>query len=316
MDAAAAGPGAVPSVSVVICCYALRRWEDVQRAVSSIRGQSVPPRETIVVVDHNDELLARARGSFLDEIVVPNREARGLSGARNTGWRRATADVVAFLDDDAWAGPSWVAEVGARMAEVDVIAAGGTITADWAGGRPPWWPEEFDWVVGCTYRGLPTAVAEVRNVIGANMAFRRDVLEEVGGFRGELGRLGAGAAGCEETEICIRARAARPEGRVLYDPRLHVDHRVPAERSQLRYFLRRCVGEGVSKARLARMSSPGDALSTERRYVTRTLPRAVGRNLAQGVRDRDRWGVGRAGAVVLGLAATTFGYARGRLGRT
>jgi len=265
-------------------------------------------------VDHNDELLARAARAFPDAVVVPNAGAPGLSGARNTGWRRAAGGTVAFLDDDARAAPSWAAAVAAAMRAPGVVGTGGTISPIWTGGRPRWWPEEFDWVVGCTYRGGPSGVTDVRNVIGASMAFRRDALVEVGGFREELGRVGGGSSGCEETELCIRLHARFPDRRIVHDPRIAVQHRVPERRARLRYFVSRCRGEGLSKADVARLSGAEVGLSTERAYVRRTLPQAVGRNLRQAVRGRDRWGAARAGAIVLGLAATTAGYAQGRLG--
>ena len=49
---------------------------------------------------------------------------------------------------------------------------------------------ELDWIVGCTYTGQPTEQAEVRNLMGCNMSFRREVFERVGGFAEEIGRIG------------------------------------------------------------------------------------------------------------------------------
>ena len=53
----------------------------------------------------------------------------------------------------------------------------------WSANQPFWFPEEFNWVIGCTYRGMPTKNAPVRNLIGANMSVRKDVFTKVGGFR-------------------------------------------------------------------------------------------------------------------------------------
>ena len=64
----------------------------------------------------------------------------------------------------------------------DVIGVGGHVTPNWRAPRPSWFPEEFLWVVGCSYAGLPETQAEVRNPIGANMAFRRSVFARSGGF--------------------------------------------------------------------------------------------------------------------------------------
>ena len=75
----------VPGVSVVTCAYSEGRWDDLVAAVDSIRRQTVPALETILVIDHNDRLLDRARSHFPDVRVEPNVRSRGASGARNTG---------------------------------------------------------------------------------------------------------------------------------------------------------------------------------------------------------------------------------------
>lgn len=55
-----------------------------------------------------------------------------------------------------------------------------------------------------------------------------------------------------------------------------------------------------------------DALSAERSYTTRTLPKGVARNLGATIRG-DLWGATRAGAIVIGLGATVAGYAVGSI---
>ena len=72
-------------MAVVICTYADARWTQLVAVVDSIRGQARMADSIIVVVDHNPELLERARRRWPDVVVVPNAEQRGLSGARNTG---------------------------------------------------------------------------------------------------------------------------------------------------------------------------------------------------------------------------------------
>ncbi|MCA1607692.1 MAG: glycosyltransferase, partial [Acidobacteria bacterium] len=102
-----------PSISVVICAYTEDRWDDILAAVGSVLSQDVGPHEIIVVVDHNPSLYARLESDLPDVIVIKNGQARGLSGARNTGVAVAGGDVVAFLDDDAMAAPGWLRFLGA-----------------------------------------------------------------------------------------------------------------------------------------------------------------------------------------------------------
>src|SRR3984957_20704525 len=75
----------LPAVSVVIAAFADERWDQLCDAIASIRSQTAPVLETVVVIDHNPALLVRARGEFTDCTVIANARARGASGARNTG---------------------------------------------------------------------------------------------------------------------------------------------------------------------------------------------------------------------------------------
>lgn len=300
-------------ISVVICTYTDERWTDLIDAIESVRAQTVPPRELIVVVDHNEPLAARLRSMYSDVVVVPNAEERGLSGARNSGVAAAHGAIIAFLDDDAVAVPDWLAHLHAAYADPHVLGAGGTIEAAWPHARPAWFPAEFDWVVGCTYLGMPTTRSAVRNLIGANISFRREVFAGVGGFRHGIGRIGKRPLGGEETELCIRARQRWPLAVFLYEPRAHVYHHVAPARTTWSYFWARCYAEGLSKAMLARFVGQGDALSSERTYTLRTLPRGVVRNVREAVVRRDRAGFARAAAIVGGLGVTTSGYLVGRV---
>jgi GT2 family glycosyltransferase len=306
---AVAGPPR--SLSVVLCAYTLERWDDICAAVESLRAQSRPVDQVVLVADHNDELLARARAAFPEVACLPNAEGQGLSGARNTGVRAATGDVVAFLDDDAAADPGWAAGLMAPYADDPaVVGTGGRVVPAWRAPRPAWFPEEFLWVVGCSYAGLPEGRAEVRNPIGASMSFRRSVFEGVGGFDATMGRMGKDAAGCEETEFSIRAR--RGGGRVVLEPSSVCRHAVTPDRVTRGYFRRRCRAEGRSKALVSRLAGQEEALSTERTYVTRTLPRGVLRGLGALFRG-DVGGLGRAWAIVEGTTLTVLSYTGMRL---
>jgi O-antigen biosynthesis protein len=299
-------------ISVVICAYTDRRWEDIVGAVASLRAQTRPPARTILVVDHNPPLLERAQAAFPDVRVVPNEGRQGLSGARNTGVAHAIGEVVAFLDDDARAEPDWLERLAAGYANPLVVGVGGAATPVWPGRRPRWLPPEFDWVVGCSFTGMPEAPAPVRNLIGANMSFRREVFGSVGGFTDGIGRVGSRPLGCEETELGIRLRQWRPGARLVYEPAAVVRHRVTADRTAWRYFCSRCFAEGISKAIVSRRVGAKDALETERRYVRSVLPRAIVRGLDPRRRHRSA-GVARAGAIVTGLLLAGAGYARGLL---
>ncbi|WP_426997065.1 glycosyltransferase family 2 protein [Pseudarthrobacter sp. N5] len=301
-----------PTVSVVICSYTVERWDLLMDVIDSVHAQTFAPEQVIVVVDHNEDLykrlIAAARGVTLVESIGP----RGLSGARNTGVSRVTSDIVAFLDDDAEAAPDWLERLTALYDDPDVLAVGGRVEPVWETGRPAHFGEELDWIVGCSHRGLPRVASEVRNVIGANMSFRLDVLQRVGGFNLALGRQGTRPLGCEETEICIRSTMGAPGSRIVYEPAALVRHHVPAHRGTLRYMLARSWSEGISKAQVSHVVGHKRALGPERRYVRSVLPRAVFSGIRDWSRGTNPDGLGRAGAVVAVLAFTAAGYLRGR----
>jgi GT2 family glycosyltransferase len=301
-----------PSISVIICAYTLDRWDALMSAVTSLDRQTLAPAEVILVVDHNPAMLERGRAELPQVLTIENLEEPGLSGARNSGVAAAGSEIVAFLDDDAVADANWLAALVTHFDSEAVAGVGGAVLPVWQSGRPSVFPEEFDWVVGCSYRGLPETVAPVRNPIGCNMAFRRILLQEIGGFRSGIGRVGTKPVGCEETEVCIRIQQRHPGRTFLYDPAAAVHHLVPRHRSGWRYFRSRCFAEGQSKAHVARFVGAKDGLASEVTYTLRTLTRGVLHDLGDVVRHRDPAGVVRATWIVAGLGMTTAGYLTGR----
>jgi glucosyl-dolichyl phosphate glucuronosyltransferase len=316
-----------PSFSVVICVYTEQRWDDIVAAVASVRAQSLPAHELIVVVDHNPGLLGRLVEAVRLEaggprvVITANNQQRGLSGGKNTGVSLATGDIVAFLDDDAIAEPEWLKYFADCFATPAIVGVGGLTLPNWDSARPSWFPREFDWVVGCNYLGLPRGREPVRNLLGGNASFRREVFEQVGGFTSEAGRSAAAGRpaarlplGCEETEFCIKIGQQLPAARLVIDDRAVIWHRVPDQRGRLRYFVIRCYAEGLSKAVVTRRVGSADGLAAERRHAFATLPAGLARYVGASARG-DLTGLGRAGAIIAGLSATTAGYLAGRLTR-
>ncbi|MBN1566020.1 MAG: glycosyltransferase family 2 protein [Anaerolineae bacterium] len=304
-----------PTVSVIIRAYTEERWDDLVQSVASVQQQNVPVTEIVLVIDNNPTLLARATAQFPGVNVVANRYEPGSSNAWNMGIESAQSEIVAFIDDDAIAEPDWIENLLEPYALPDVEGVGGHIEPHWLGGRPRWFPEEFNWVVGCSYRGLPATLAPVRNLIGCNMSFRRASLIEIGMLLTDkgLGHKSGQPIGCDETEMCIRLGQHKPTARLLHNPQAKVLHSVPAKRATWRYFSARCYLEGKSKAVVSQLVGADQGTSTERSYVLKTLPTGVLRGLRDGIFKLDPYGFMRAGAIIGGLAITTFAYLRMQL---
>jgi glucosyl-dolichyl phosphate glucuronosyltransferase len=293
-------------VSVVICTYDRDRWRDLVAAIESVvaqtDGDGRQGHEVVVVVDHNPTLATTVRSRFPDCVVIENRFGRGLSGARNTGVAAAKGDVVLFLDDDAVATEGWLAAHVAAYSPHDVVGTAGVVRPAWDAGTPPqWWPETFDWVVGCNDQRIEPSGALVRNPIGANMGFRRASIVDAGGFSDRLGRTSDAPLGCEETELAIRISQRQPGAQIVSVPDAVCLHRVPQDRVTWKYFRRRCVAEGRSKAVVARLSGFGAATSSERRYTSRVLPSAMSSAVLHG-------NLRRALAMVAGVCFAVVGF--------
>jgi glycosyltransferase involved in cell wall biosynthesis len=250
---------------------------------------------------------------FRQHAVIANEQERGLSGGRNTGIAASSGKLIAFLDDDATADPHWLAYLTAHCVRPEVLGAGSRVEPAWADPKPRWFPEEFLWVVGCSYRGMPRVTTPVRNLMGGCMCVRREIFEAVGGFHSKLGR-GAGNVllSCEETELCIRANQHFRGRAFVYEPAAFIRHRVPASRVTWKYLSSRCYAEGRSKALVATLAGSRQGLSMERRYALKVLPRGVGRGIADFVLRADPWGLARAFAIGLGFGMTVCGYLTGR----
>lgn len=304
-------PDQQQTVSVIVCSFADDRIEQLAECLHSLDTQTRRPDEIMLVIDHNANLFEEAKGRFSGLQIIENDRSRGCSGARNCGAAHAIGEIVTFLDDDAWADRMWLEELIRPFADNRVFGTTGYVFAQWSDRRPSWFPPEFDWVVGCSYLGLPERTTPVRNLWGT-MSFRRSVFEEVGGFNEAMGRIGSTPLGCEDTDFSIRVRFRYPEAELLYVTQALVSHHVESNRATPYYFFRRCYAEGLSKALVTKSVGASSGLATERSYVGRVLPRGVARGLKQAF-ARDLSGLGTATMIVLGLTTTVAGYLRGRL---
>lgn len=300
------------AVTVVICAYIMDRWDALCAAVNSVLSQDPQPAQVVVIIDHNPELAARASRELPGCQVLASEGPPGLSGARNTGLAAAAQPITVFLDDDARARPGWLAPLIEPYRSPDVVATGGHVEPRWPGLRPRWLPREFDWVVGCSYLGLPESTAVIRNPIGANMSMRTAAAREAGGFHFAVGRVGNPPAGCEETELAIRLTAGHPGATIYYAPDSAVDHYVAPERVKFRYFLRRCWHEGLSKATVVQLAGASAGLRSERRQVMLVIPKQVARELGRFLRG-DPSALLRVSAAASGLTATGAGFLTGQL---
>jgi len=291
--------------SVVIASHSPQRREALAEAVTSVLGQG--PYEVVVAVDNNAYLYEWVRTQLTDVVPAHNQGTPGASATRNVGARAAAGRILAFLDDDAIARPGWLQNLTAPLARPEVVAVGGYAEPVWLGRAPEWMPAEFLWVVGASYRGLPSTAAPVRNVWSQNMAVTRADFWAVDGFREGFGKTG-GRSQPEDTDFCIRLTAALTGRSCWYDPSARVGHSVPPDRGTLRFFVQRCYNEGQGKADIATLVGRPEGLRDERRHASKTLPAGIRRELRQAVAAREFSAIQRASAIGVGLGVAGLGY--------
>ncbi|MFC1906664.1 glycosyltransferase [Chloroflexota bacterium] len=280
-------------LSVVITSYTLDRLKDVLGILDSIKAQTYPHVEIILVVERSTVLLDHIKRYVAEEAiprakVVFNYGERGLSAARNLGLKEATGDIMAFVDDDALPFPDWAEMIVKTYGDDSVIGVTGPSLPLWEDKAMAWVPQEFYWIIGGSGFSDWVENREVRNVSGTNMSFKREAFSSSGLFLTYLGAKGGGESGVnelvgEETEFSIRVRR-RTGKRIVYNPNVKVQHRVYKHRVNPKFITRRAYWEGYTKAMFKKSySNSGNSenpLRVEyqllRRILTRLFPKILG----------------------------------------
>ena len=303
-------------VSVVVCTYAEERYEDCCEAIESVLAQTHDPVELVIIVDGNTAVCERVRTDFGDHENVRihcNEQNQGLSYSRTRGVEQASGDVIAFLDDDAVANPEWVAKLVDGYEQTDAIAVGGRMVADWVAGKPAYLPAEFSWLVGVNYEPRLEPWTEVRNTLGSNLSFRREVFEEVGGFDEQVGLQGEKQIQAEETELCIRMADAFGRG-VLYNPEAVVAHKVFDHRTDPVWLCQRAFWQGYSKRALESLASR-DAQEAETEFLSHLAFEAVPRRLRSLASEPSVSAIQQLVFLVVLTACVGWGYLYGLVRR-
>lgn len=185
---------AVPEISIVICTY--NRCRYLPQALESIAGQAVPNVlfELIVVDNASTDDTAVIVQNFISKHPLLNAryvyEAnKGLSSARNRGWKEAASDIVAYVDDDVILFENYIAELHSFFtSHPNAQGAGGRVIPKYEDKEPDWMSKYLKGFVGEVFYGdaIRKFDATMKYPAGANMIYRRYLLEHTGGFNDEL----------------------------------------------------------------------------------------------------------------------------------
>ncbi|MCL1872199.1 MAG: glycosyltransferase family 2 protein [Promicromonosporaceae bacterium] len=209
------------TASVVI--PTMNRPEYVRTCLEHLGRQTVPPQKVVVVDASPDTRTRDVVAGFAGVEYLRNPKGAGATAtSRRIGSRTVTSDVVAFVDDDAYAATDWLERLLAEYADPQVGGVGGRVD----NGRPGEEKEGLDAVGRLLDDGRLTGhfaadtgrAIEVDHFLGANMSFRRAALESFGGIHEGY----PGPCLREETDIAFRTR--RAGWRLVFTPTAVVRH--------------------------------------------------------------------------------------------
>lgn len=229
-----------PLVSVVVCTY--NGAASLAACLGALERQTVREQIEVVVVDDGSTDGTADVARAFDVTLVVHEVNRGVSAARNTGIAAARAAIVAFTDDDCLPTERWIERLLPPYRQAEIVAVGGgtsvtpvvTLVHRYLVANNPLAPLELELAASeaLAYRimlyvrrmwssratGSPRAVY---SLAGASMSFRREVLEQVGGFDPEI-RFGG-----DDEYICDRVRKLRPDDVLWFEPDAEVRHAFP-----------------------------------------------------------------------------------------
>jgi glycosyltransferase involved in cell wall biosynthesis len=280
------------AVSVVVATH--NRVPLLQKTLDALLAQQTPADlnwEILIVDNASTDGTRIAVRMMAIKARVPVRcisePVLGKSRALNTGIAAARGGVIAFTDDDVSPTTDWVATAAIALDTWGADGAGGRILPEWEAEPPAWLHENrrLRQYLALMAHDAPAMLPDSGKncwVWGANMVFKRSVLQALGGFDIRLGPIGRRRY-CEEDADMVQ-RVLDSGRRVVYDPALTVYHRVPKTRLQRSYFRRLVwdMGEGHGLA-AAPFSGPS-ILGAPRwrfRQAARLLARSALRTVAR-----------------------------------
>ncbi len=228
-------------ITVIICTY--NRSQSLSKTLHSVVAVNLPQSVCweILVVDNNsrDEtrlVVEELRRRYSERIRYVFEPKQGVSHARNKGIKESRGEILAFIDDDETADTAWLRNLTANLHSHEWAGAGGRVVPPLNFAKPRWLSSKSSFNQGplATFDPEQEAGNLTEAPFGANMAFRREVFEFLGGFRTDLGRSGNSLLSNEDTEFGRRLFAAGL--RLRYEPSAVTYHPVVEGRLRKGYF--------------------------------------------------------------------------------
>jgi cellulose synthase/poly-beta-1,6-N-acetylglucosamine synthase-like glycosyltransferase len=302
------------TATVVIATF--NRADLLDDCLAHLSKQAFAEGDDVIIADngstdHTAAVVSRHARRFptlLTRLVVPT---PGKSHAVSAALQSARGDVVALTDDDVRVEKDWLVNLKRRFADPQTALAGGPVAPRWERPAPPWLRvtarQRLGAPLGLLDYGNSEARLGPRTLLGANMAVRRSVLQQLGGYAPHLGKLRGTLLSGEDHELCQRIQAAGYEA--WYVPDARVAHWVPAARMRISYFVRWFYWSGITHASMDTASSSGRSVHRVPLYLVRQFAGGLASACAAALRGRLPAAVDRAldSAFAAGYAACRWG---------
>jgi glycosyltransferase involved in cell wall biosynthesis len=243
---------AAVTLEVVICTYNNAAMLD--GALARLAGQSeiAAAQWSCLVVDNNcTDTTSQIVQHYIDEGKIPGLRivpelVQGLTPARLRGVRSSTAPWIAFVDDDCFLPPDWIANAVAFAASHPASGAfGGKVVLDWEV-DPPSYARAFTFCFAEQNHG--DVERKVPFLAGAGLVVNRTALAACGWSEAPLvaDRVGKSLVSGGDVEIALCIAGC---GRDLwYVPRCELHHQIPAGRTTVPYMVSMNRNLGISQA--------------------------------------------------------------------
>ncbi len=284
-----------PLVSIVVPAFDADAT--LERCIRSIVRQKCSFSFEVIIVDNGKNNSLPALAKAYPEVIVLSTSKKGRSLARNTGWRAARGEFVAFVDADVQISLGWINRAVTTLLTTNAAGGQGRIYPVSTGIPPSLAKYRFRatrTTTQGTFNHLSVQTPEAPMINSASCIYRRAVLEKLGGFDDNLSR---------HEDIDLSKRCAQLGHTLTQLPGCH--SWVVYGRGGWISYLVRAISEGWSKARYLQKWAPSstELISRDRRpwRVASSQIRALFRGLSRGdsfhlidlFLNFIRWGVRR-----------------------
>ena len=234
--------------SVIIPTY--KRSGFLADALESVTHQEYPRGLfEVLVVDNaetpTEELQKQCHGFSGLTLRYVHEPNNGLHHARHMGAREAQGNILVFVDDDVICPPGWLSAMIAPFGDNKVAMVAGKVVLRYDSPAPEWAGQFSSAFSALDLGDTPHAIAPYGTAIGCNMAVRKKVLYDLGGFnpdgfgdRNLIRYRGDGECG-------MARKIHNANLLVWYAPGAILEHRVPRSRMTMEYMRRRAENSGI-----------------------------------------------------------------------